>query len=491
MTNGTLLQYFHWYYPADGFLWKKLVSDIPRLQELGITAVWLPPAYKGADGDHASGYDAYDLFDLGEFDQKGSVRTKFGTRDEYIAAVEAAHKAGISIYVDIVINHKAGADEREKVKVLRMNPDNRTEKVSEPFEIEAYTKFTFPGRKGKYSNFIWDFHCFTGVDHAADLNEDGIFNILNEYGDTWEEVISNEFGNYDYLMHADIEFRNPAVRDEIKYWTKWYYETVKFKGMRLDAVKHIAPAFFNEWLDYVRENLPEDQFVVGEFWTGNVAEIETFISAVGGRMNMFDAPLQGAFSRASKAGNDFDLSTIYNDTLLARNPALAVTLVGNHDTQPLQSLEAPVEPWFKLIAYALILMRQEGYPCVFYPDLFGAEYTDKGNDGNDYTISLPAADKLDQLLKARARYAFGDQHDYFDHPNCVGWVRTGDEEHPGSCVVLISNGEEGFKDIELGKDHAGKVYKDFLGNHPGEITLDENGNGRFIAPAGGVSVWVS
>ncbi|RFM25582.1 alpha-amylase [Deminuibacter soli] len=487
--NGTILQYFHWYYPSDGSLWKKLQQDIPYLQQLGITAVWLPPAYKGADGGHASGYDTYDLFDLGEFDQKGSVRTKFGTKDEFIAATDACNKAGIAVYVDVVINHKAGADEREKVKVIKVNPDNRTETISEPFEIEAYTKFTFPGRKGKYSEFIWDFHCFTGVDHAADLNEDGIFNIMNEYGDTWEEVISNEFGNYDYLMHADIEFRNPAVREEIKYWTKWFYDTAHFHGMRLDAVKHISPAFFNEWLDYVGANLP-DQFMVGEFWTGNVSEIETFIAATGGRMNMFDAPLQYQFHRASKEGNSFDLTTIFDDTLLAHNAPLAVTLVSNHDTQPLQSLEAPVEPWFEPLAYALILLRREGYPCVFYPDLFGAEYTDKGNDGNDYTITLPAVEKIELLLKARKDYAHGDQYDYIDHPNCIGWARSGDAEHPGGCVVIMSNSEEGFKDIDLGKDRAGTVFVDFLGNKEGEITLDEHGHGRFIAPAGNVSVWV-
>ncbi|MEP6725329.1 MAG: hypothetical protein ABJC98_05925 [Bacteroidota bacterium] len=41
----------------------------------------------------------------------------------------------------------------------------------------------------------------------------------------------------------------------------------------------------------------------------------------------------------------------------------------NHDTQPLQTLEAPGDPWFRPIAYALILLRKNGYPSVFYPDI--------------------------------------------------------------------------------------------------------------------------
>ena len=48
-------------------------SHIP----LGVTALWLPPAYKGAGGDKDVGYGVYDLYDLGEFNQKGSVPTKY------------------------------------------------------------------------------------------------------------------------------------------------------------------------------------------------------------------------------------------------------------------------------------------------------------------------------------------------------------------------------------------------------------------------------
>ena len=54
--------------------------------------LWLPPAYKGADGAEDSGYTVYDLYDLGEFDQKGSVRTKYGTKDEYVAAIKELKK---------------------------------------------------------------------------------------------------------------------------------------------------------------------------------------------------------------------------------------------------------------------------------------------------------------------------------------------------------------------------------------------------------------
>jgi alpha-amylase len=55
--------------------------------------------------------------------------------------------------LDIVVNHLGGADEAEKIFVKRVNPDNRNEFTSDVFEIEAYTKFTYPQRHGKYSDF--------------------------------------------------------------------------------------------------------------------------------------------------------------------------------------------------------------------------------------------------------------------------------------------------------------------------------------------------
>src|ERR1700694_1583190 len=157
MQNGTMLQFFHWYAPADGKFWKYLGEEVPRLALLGVNAVWLPPAYKATGGGYSVGYDVYDLYDLGEFDQKGTVRTKYGTREEYIAAVRKARGAGLHVSVAIVLNHLGGGDEKELIRVEKMDPENRNQPKSEPYDIEAYTKFTYPARKGKYSNFVWNY----------------------------------------------------------------------------------------------------------------------------------------------------------------------------------------------------------------------------------------------------------------------------------------------------------------------------------------------
>ncbi|MBK0380483.1 alpha-amylase [Mucilaginibacter segetis] len=490
MENYTMMQFFEWYYPADGSLWTHLKNEAEKLKQAGIDAVWLPPAHKGTTGGISVGYDSYDLYDLGEFDQRESVRTKYGTRDQLLDAVTTAKNAGLNIYVDVVLNHMGGAEETEKVTVRKVDPENRNEFISEPYEIEAFTKFPFTGRNGKYSQFKWNHECFSGVDYDAATNETAIFKIQNNFGDGWEEVIGDEKGNFDYLMLADIETRNPAVRDELKAWGKWFHETVKFDGMRLDAIKHMSFNFYNEWLDHMRGELKKEFFTVGEYWSQEVGLLQQYIEATEGRMSLFDAPLHHNFHTASVEGKDYDLTKIFENSLLAVNPELAVTLVENHDTQPLQALEAVVEFWFKPLAYALILLREQGYPCVFYADMYGAKYKDTGEDGNEHEIILAPCAELERLLYVRKHLAYGIQTDYFDDPNCIGWTRSGDDEHPGSgFAVLLSNNEDSTKHMNLGQGHAGKVFVDHLAKHTEEVIIGDDGSADFYVKAGSVSVW--
>jgi len=114
--NGVMMQYFHWYIPSDGSFWNQLAENAEELSKAGITSLWLPLAYKGTGGGFDVGYGIYDLFDLGEFDQKGSVRTKYGTKNEYLKAIKATQNAGMSVYADLVFNHKMGADAEEETE---------------------------------------------------------------------------------------------------------------------------------------------------------------------------------------------------------------------------------------------------------------------------------------------------------------------------------------------------------------------------------------
>ena len=180
---------------------------------------------------------------------------------------------------------------------------------------------------------------------------------------------------------------------------------------------------------------------------------------------------------------------IWDGTVTQTNPMDAVTLVDNHDTQVGQSLEMWVNPQFKPLAYALILLRVDGYPCVvstnsrvsssrsppprpspispipfpllrflpllakhilipllslamsqFYGDLYGC-----GGENPQEPMA-----QLEDFIRARKWYAYGELRDYSDHQNCLGWIRMGDDEHDG-CAVVLSNGGDGSKRMEFGK----------------------------------------
>ena len=492
MTNRLLIQFFHWYYNDEQLLWQKATQEAKHLAELGITDVWLPPAYKATSGQNSVGYDCYDLYDLGEFDQKNTVETKYGSKDSYLDAIAALQKNGVSVVADVVFNHKAGGDELEKIAVRTVDSTNRAEFTSEVMDIDAWTKFTFPGRAGKYSDFIWDHHCFSGVDRAENLQQNAIYSIQNEYGEMWEDVPSSEMGNYDYLMFNDIETRNPAVREELKRWGEWYYNTCKMDGFRLDAVKHIAHDFLNEWIDHMKHTFKKDFFFVAENWiVDNVAELESYVALTEGRTQLFDTLLHHNLYQASLQGNEYNLSTIFQDTLVQTHPELSVTFVDNHDTQPLQALTAYVEYWFRPLGYALILLREQGIPCVFYPDLYGGKYEDKNDEGEDVTVELVPLAELPDLCAIRRDKSYGIQRDYLDHPNCIGWTREGEDDKPGSgLAVVMSNSAEGHKTMEMGMKHAGKTFVDAMGKRKEEIVVNEEGWAEFYCLGGSVSVWV-
>lgn len=102
------MQCFEWYLKTSQDFWLKISNEAEKISELGITAVWLPPAYKGVGGKDEVGYGVYDIYDLGEFDQKGTIKTKYGSKQEYIDCIMALKQVGIETYADIVLNHKMG-----------------------------------------------------------------------------------------------------------------------------------------------------------------------------------------------------------------------------------------------------------------------------------------------------------------------------------------------------------------------------------------------
>ncbi|KAF2120177.1 glycoside hydrolase superfamily [Lophiotrema nucula] len=478
--NSTLFQAFEWNVPADGGHYKRLTAAIPKYKEIGLTALWLPPGCKAASPE-GNGYDIYDLYDVGEFDQKGQRGTKWGTKEELLELSRVAKEHDIVLYWDAVLNHKAGADQIERCRVVEVDDNDRTKEVSDPYEIEAWLGFDFPGRGEKYSAMKYHWHHFSGTDWDQSTERKAIFKILGD-NKGWSQSVANEQGNADYMMFADLDYTHPEVQEDVMKWGPWITKEVGLKGFRLDAVQHFSERFTNEWVDNLRNECGRDMFVVGEYWTGDTGEMSKWLDDMDHRFALYDSPLLYNFSTISKS-EKADLRKVFDNSLVQKQPVNAVTVVMNHDTQPGQTVATPVEGFFKPLAYALILLRRDGYPCPFYGDLYGM----KGENPEPASCG----GKLADIVLARKLYSYGSQEDYLDQPNCIGFVRRATWDKPNGLACIMSNAEPGAIKMAVGIEHKGETWTDVLGWAQGEVVIDDDGYGEFQCPGVSLAIWVN
>ncbi len=101
-----MMQAFYWNVPVDvlgknGTWWDNLSSKAAELKECGVTALWTPVPSKGNWGIMDNGYGVFDHYDLGNYNQKGSVETRFGSRDELVRMITEMHREPrIDVYSD-------------------------------------------------------------------------------------------------------------------------------------------------------------------------------------------------------------------------------------------------------------------------------------------------------------------------------------------------------------------------------------------------------
>lgn len=298
-------------------------------------------------------------------------------------------------------------------------------------------------------------------------------------------------------MGSDLDYSHPEVEADVLAWGKWIAETIPLKGMRFDAIKHYSEDFLRTFIKMMDETFKREWFFVGEFWKDSLDDMTQYLERMGRKFSLFDAPLVYNFSEISQA-EGADMRKVFDNTLVQAMPINAVvcnpptqhvdvlnlhqTLVMNHDTQPYQALEVRISDWFKPLAYSLILLRNEGYPCIWYGDLYGVS--------GEHPLPPSCGSALPRLALARKLYSYGKQADYFDYATCLGWVRYGTHDRPAGCAVVLSNAGAGEKRMHVGEMHAGERWTDVLGWAQGEVVIGDDGFATFQCGQCSVSVWV-
>ncbi len=304
--GGVMMQAFYWDVPAGGTWWNVVKGKVTSWSNAGINAIWLPPVSKAQNGKFSMGYDPTDYFDFGNYNQNGTVQTRFGSKTELVSLISKSHQQNVKVFADIVLNHNSGGQ-------LESNVYTGT---------QTWTDFGSVA-SGKFLRSQHDFH-----PNNVHNNDSGVF------------------GGFPDLCHDQSYVKN-WLWQRSDGVGKYYKNVMHFDGWRFDYVKGFAPWVVNAW------NSNVGGFSVGEYWDSNVNTLNWW--ANNANSAVFD------FACYYKMNDAFDGNNLYrlnDDMMWKRNPYKAVTFVSNHDTDVISK---------KMLAYAYILTH-EGYPTIFYRD---------------------------------------------------------------------------------------------------------------------------
>ena len=425
--NRVMMQTFYWDVEPRGEWWNTITPKLDDWKANGVDRIWLPPATKGASGGYSMGYDPSDYFDFGEYNQHGTTKTRFGSRNELENLISKAHEKGLQVIADIVINHCNGGGEE-------INPYKNNEKTETLFDK------THGNASEKFNRNYEHFH-----PNAIEASDEG--------------------GGF----FLDLAHRVPYVQDWL--WkkdesvAKYYKNTMKFDGWRFDYVKGFGAWVIKEWMKSV------GGFAVGELWDGNPETLKNWVDASG--ISAFDFACYYAVEKALDSQNDMHhLMSNQHPMLRTLRPDKAVTFVGNHDVDDRNDVhpDNTIPKNKKLMAYAYILTHS-GYPCIFY--------TDYENSTNKT--------KLQKLMLINRSLAAGEEKFHLASNTEYVASRLGKDKSPG-LVLFLNNGNTPAERT-ITTHFKGKILIDYTGNSTERFATNNEGRVTLKVPANSYTIW--
>ncbi|MGD9781939.1 MAG: alpha-amylase family glycosyl hydrolase, partial [Kiritimatiellia bacterium] len=244
--------------------WQEIADKVPEIAENGFGSLWLPPPQK-ASGDLSVGYDLWDPFDIGGNPQRTGGRTRYGTEEELLRLIDTAHRFGLRVYFDNIMNHRAfdipGYNENTPIDIYPgMLPEDFHLQVTEDGFYRAWGDTANWGNTWQVQN-----QYLSGLIDIAQETPNANFGAAEGY--THEKISFVRHPNnpeyYDYhptLGHVgfgstnvtvDVIAANPDFYEEdlgsyMMRSIRWLVDYTKLDGLRLDAVKHVPAYFFGE-----------------------------------------------------------------------------------------------------------------------------------------------------------------------------------------------------------------------------------------------------
>lgn len=430
-----------------------VIDRLPYLKDLGVTAIWLTPWYDNYDrlnqielkedkpstGFH--GYNPQDFY---------LVEEHFGTHEKLRELVEAAHRSGIKIIQDQVMNHTG---------------------PYHPWVDDPPTPTWFNGTRAKHLKNVfqtWVLHDPRAVDSLKRETMEGWF--------------------LDFL--PDLNQHDPEVSRYLIQNALWWIGTTGLDGIRMDTWQYVPNSFWRDWNRALKREFPNFR-VVGEVKDGDPVHTSFF---QGGRVrfdgvdsgldSLLDFPLFYPIRHAFAENKPIDQipKTLAKDYLYT-NSEILVTLLGGHDDGRFMSEKGATIEGLKL-ANAFVLTTR-GVPQLYYGDEIAMEGGDepttrgdfpggfKGDKRNAFTAAGRTKDeqelfeyikRLTTLRRALEPLRAGLLINLYVSEQQYAYARKGRSE----AVVIVINNENDAATIEFDVSRVarGGVLKDRLGVSP-------------------------
>jgi glycosidase len=302
------------------------ISDhLDYLQKLGVTTLWCTPLLE--NNLPALTYHGYAATDLYKIDPR------FGTNDSYREMVDAAHKRGIKVVMDMVFNH---------------------------FGTNSYWMKDLPQK-----DWVNQWPEYTRSNYHGGV-------ISDPYRSQYDQKIMSD-GWFDHSM-ADFNQKNPYVAKYLIQNSIWWIEFAGLDGIRQDTYPYSDKDFMAEWMKTVREEYPNLN-TVGEVWLNYPSMVSYWldnkVNKDGYRShlsNVFDFPLMFAIQKAFTEDDGWETGTsrlydILSQDFLYSDPSKLVVFADNHDIERIYPVLKDAQNVKMALAF---LMTTRGTPLIYY-----------------------------------------------------------------------------------------------------------------------------
>ncbi len=315
---------------------KGMTSKLDYLKELGVEAVWLMPM------NPSPSYHKYDVTDY------YGIHPDYGTMEDYKEFIAAAHERGIHVVMDMVLNHSG---------------------VDHPWFQDA--------KKNPKSQYR-DYYVWAHKDDPQTKGEGKVTGGDSDNVNQWHKVDGSDYLYYGFFYGGmpDLNFDNPALREEVYKIGRFWLNEVGVDGFRLDAARHIFPDDrpgdnHQWWVDFKQEmqKAKKDVYLVGEVW----APADIVAPYTKGLPALFNFEMSWAILKALNKGEGDSLAIKHGnimDYYKNVNPDfIDATILSNHDQNRIMSeLNGDKE---KGKMAAALLLTLPGSPYIYYGEEIG------------------------------------------------------------------------------------------------------------------------